>query len=51
MLFTAPELLRVPSIPVEGTRQGDIYSFAITMWEIIFEDEPYFGENPQGKQD
>lgn len=34
-LWTAPELLRLPTIPDEGTQKGDIYSFAIIVQEIV----------------
>ena len=35
-LWTAPELLRMPSPPPEGTQKGDVYSFAIICQEIIY---------------
>jgi len=41
-LWTAPELLRMTSRPVNGTQKGDVYSFAIILQEIIFRAAPYF---------
>ena len=35
-LWTAPELLRMPSPPPEGTQKGDVYSFAIICQEVIY---------------
>ncbi|CAK1545472.1 unnamed protein product [Leptosia nina] len=35
LLWTAPELLRTPDPPPEGSQKGDVYSFAIIMHEIV----------------
>ena len=36
-LWTAPELLRAVSPPQEGTKKGDVYSFAIIAQEILYQ--------------
>ena len=41
-LWTAPELLRMTTRPVNGTQKADVYSFAIVLQEIMFRAEPYF---------
>jgi len=41
-LWTAPELLRMTTRPINGTQKGDVYSFAIILQEITFRAEPYF---------
>jgi len=41
-LWTAPELLRMTTRPVNGTQKADVYSFAIILQEIMFRAEPYF---------
>jgi len=50
-LWTAPELLRMTTQPINGTQKADIYSFAIILQEIIFKAQPYFIgiESPKGK--
>ena len=45
MLWTAPELLRMPDPPMYGTRSGDVYSFGVVLHEIAFRDGPF------GRQD
>ncbi|XP_064185023.1 retinal guanylyl cyclase 2-like [Anguilla rostrata] len=40
-LWTAPELLRDPRKERKGTFQGDVYSFAIIMQEIISRSSPF----------
>jgi len=41
-LWTAPELLRMTTRPINGTQKADVYSFAIIAQEIMFRAEPYF---------
>ena len=41
-LWTAPELLRMTTRPINGTQKADVYSFAIILQEIMFREEPYF---------
>ena len=48
-LWTAPELLRMTTRPINGAQKADVYSFAIILQEIMFRAEPYFidFEHPQ----
>ncbi|PIK45495.1 putative speract receptor isoform X2 [Apostichopus japonicus] len=41
LLWRAPELLRDPNPPLAGTQKGDVYSFAIILYEIALRDGPY----------
>ncbi|XP_019626200.1 PREDICTED: atrial natriuretic peptide receptor 1-like [Branchiostoma belcheri] len=41
LLWTAPELLRMPCPPLKGTQKGDVYSFAIITQEVISRGHPY----------
>lgn len=41
LLWTAPELLRLPSAPSSGTKEGDVYSFSIILQEILVLDKPF----------
>lgn len=40
-LWRAPELLRSPNPPPQGTQKGDIYSFAIVLYEIMGRSGPW----------
>lgn len=41
LLSTAPELLRDPAQYAKGTQKGDVYSFAIVLYEIHGRAGPY----------
>lgn len=42
LLWTAPEILRVPGEPgLHGTLPGDVYSFAIVMQEVVIRGPPF----------
>lgn len=51
MYWTAPELLRQVGLPVSGTPKGDIYSFAIIMWQLMYNSKacPYNDINLEPK--
>uniref|UniRef100_A0A8C2ZDD6 Guanylate cyclase n=1 Tax=Cyclopterus lumpus TaxID=8103 RepID=A0A8C2ZDD6_CYCLU len=40
MYWTAPELLRQVGLQVCGTPKADVYSFAIIMWELMYNAKP-----------
>ncbi|XP_076380878.1 receptor-type guanylate cyclase Gyc76C isoform X1 [Megalopta genalis] len=50
LFWKAPELLRNPNAPIRGTQEGDIYSFAIILFEIIGRKGPYGGVNLEPKE-
>ncbi|XP_072029839.1 speract receptor-like [Amphiura filiformis] len=41
LLWRAPELLRDPNPPPEGTQKGDVYAFGIILYEIVLRTGPY----------
>ena len=36
-LWTAPEILRIANPPQQGTKMGDVYSFAIIAQQILYQ--------------
>ncbi|XP_058808902.1 receptor-type guanylate cyclase Gyc76C-like isoform X2 [Phymastichus coffea] len=50
LFWKAPELLRNPHAAIRGTQEGDIYSFAIILFEIIGRKGPYGGVNLEPKE-
>ncbi|XP_040885398.1 guanylate cyclase 2G [Toxotes jaculatrix] len=52
MYWTAPELLRKVGVPTTGTPKGDVYSFAIIMWELMYNSKtgPYCDINLEPKE-
>ncbi|KAM9425794.1 guanylate cyclase 2G [Pholidichthys leucotaenia] len=52
MYWTAPELLRQADFRVRGTPKGDIYSFAIILWELTYNSKagPYQDINLDPKE-
>ena len=52
LLWTAPELLRMHKPPLNGTKAGDVYSYAIILHEIVVQCAPYSmmaGRDPKCK--
>ncbi|XP_042363673.1 guanylate cyclase 2G [Plectropomus leopardus] len=52
MYWTAPELLRQVGLQGNGTAKADIYSFAIIMWELMYNAKsgPYHDINLEPKE-
>ncbi|KAM9336963.1 guanylate cyclase 2G [Symphorus nematophorus] len=50
MYWTAPELLRQVGLPLNGTPKGDVYSFAIIMWELMYRACPFHDINLEPKE-
>ncbi|XP_060028242.1 guanylate cyclase 2G-like [Erinaceus europaeus] len=49
LYWTAPELLRLPQVPWSGTPEGDVYSFAILLRELLVpQDDGPFGDLSAG---
>lgn len=51
MYWRAPELLRQAGLLTNGTPKGDIYSFAIILWELMYNSKagPYHDLNLEPK--
>ena len=52
LLWTAPELLRQPSLRKKGTQAADVYSFGIIMQEVVVRGEPFcmLALSPEGNE-
>ncbi|XP_060811458.1 receptor-type guanylate cyclase Gyc76C-like [Bombus pascuorum] len=50
LFWKAPELLRNPNASIIGTKEGDIYAFAIILFELIGRKGPYGGVNLEPKE-
>ncbi|KAM7370495.1 hypothetical protein PAMP_010036 [Pampus punctatissimus] len=52
MYWTAPELLRQVGSPLIGTPKGDVYSFSMIMWELMYNAKsgPYNDINLEPKE-
>ncbi|XP_011254352.1 receptor-type guanylate cyclase Gyc76C [Camponotus floridanus] len=50
LFWKAPELLRNPHASIRGTQEGDIYSFAIILYEILGRKGPYGNINLEPKE-
>ena len=44
LLWTAPELLGLYTIPRNGTKEGDVYSFGIILHEIFYRMGTFAGK-------
>ena len=44
-LWSAPEMLRMQTMPLKGTPLGDVFSFAIVVQEILTRDRPYCNDD------
>jgi atrial natriuretic peptide receptor A len=41
-LWTAPEILRDPNSPPQGTQKGDVYSFALILHEMLYRKGAFY---------
>ncbi len=48
-MWIAPELLRAYQPIPQGTQSGDVYSFSMILYSLIFEKMPFHGDDMQGK--
>ncbi|XP_022087153.1 atrial natriuretic peptide receptor 1-like isoform X2 [Acanthaster planci] len=44
-LWSAPELLRLPEMPLGGTQKADVYSFGIIVQEVIYRESVFYVAN------
>ncbi|XP_033624202.1 atrial natriuretic peptide receptor 1-like [Asterias rubens] len=44
-LWSAPELLRLPEMPLGGTQKADVYSFGVIVHEIIYRESVFYVAN------
>ena len=42
LFWTSPELLRDQELKRNGSKPGDVYSFAIILQEVIFRTQPFW---------
>lgn len=47
LFWKAPELLRSPMQNIRGTQKGDVYSFAIILYEILGRRGPFGCSSPR----
>ncbi|XP_076007873.1 guanylate cyclase 2G [Genypterus blacodes] len=52
LYWTAPELLRQVNLPFNGTQKGDVFSFSMIMWELMYNSRsgPYQDINLEPKE-
>ena len=52
MYWTAPELLRDAQLSPKGSQKGDVYSFAVILYELFYRTSPYCDEQmiPRGER-
>ncbi|XP_077481348.1 guanylate cyclase 2G [Stigmatopora argus] len=52
LFWTAPELLRQVDPTVNGTQKGDVYSFSIILWELMYNSKsgPYHDANLEPRE-
>ncbi len=41
-MWTAPEILRDPTTPPQGTQKGDVYSFALILHEMLYRKGAFY---------
>ena len=48
LIWLAPEVLRAYQPIPQGTQSGDVYSFSMVLYLLIFERIPYHGDELEG---